>query len=84
MPKFRFLLVSQDQEFPLGQPIELADLDDARRHAKLAILRVFRGATDAHDWTRWRLSIRDQDGQELAQVPITGTLEEVGRASRGT
>ena len=58
--------------------------DAARRQAKLAILKVFRDAKDAREWTRWRLSIRDQDDRELAQVSITGTLEEVGWASRGT
>jgi hypothetical protein len=84
VPQFHFSLLGADQQFALGEGVELADIKAARTQARLAILKVFRERADAHDWSDWLLSIRDRDGVELDHVPINGTLEEFGKGSRGT
>jgi hypothetical protein len=74
MPEFRFALVHGDQQFPLGQPVELPDGHAACTQAEAAIKQVFGAMKDAYEWSDWHLSVRDQDNEEFAVISITDTL----------
>ena len=79
MPEFRFLLTNDEPQFALADGIELADPEAARMHAKLAAFKVFRSARVSYDWSNWRLSVRDQDGEELAEISIPDVLALIGK-----
>jgi hypothetical protein len=84
MPQFCFLLVyegEQYEQYSLAEAVELPDPVAACAHARLAILKVFRTAQDAYDWSNWQLSVRDRQGTEFAKIPITNILTMLGRVS---
>jgi hypothetical protein len=74
MPEFRFALVHGDQQFPLGQAVNLADGHAACTQAEAAIKQVFQDRADAYEWSDWHLSVRDHHDDEFAVISITDTL----------
>ena len=69
----RFALINGDQKFAL-RPRDLPDEHAACSHAKAAIKQVFKDVSDLHEWLGWHLSIRDDDDQEFALLPVVDTL----------
>jgi hypothetical protein len=84
MPAFRFFFVNDEKELPLRNREDLRDVEQAIRHAERAIQTVFKDQQLSFDWFNWRLSVRTEDGEEVAQVPIPEALTDERKASRSS
>jgi hypothetical protein len=82
MPLFRFFFVNGEKELPLRNCEDLRDAEQAVRHAERAIQTVFKDQQLSFDWFNWRLSVRTEEGKEVAQVPIPEALIDENKASR--
>jgi hypothetical protein len=82
MPVFRFFFVNGEKELPLRRCEDLRDVQEAVRHAERAIQTVFQDQQLSFDWFNWRLSVRTDEGKEVAQVPFPEALTDENKALR--
>jgi len=71
MPMYYFHLRDQDTIEDVDGT-ELADTDAARAHAEV-VAQELKYETDTfldEDWSRWSMSVRNDDGQELFSFPM--------------
>jgi hypothetical protein len=76
--------VNDEKECALRDGMDLRDAEEAVRRAQHAIHTVFQDQQLSFDWFNWRLSIRTEEGEEVAQVPIPEALLDEKKASRSS
>lgn len=70
-----FHLVNGGQEILDEEGLDVANLDDAKEQAALAINELRSETPDViDDWAGWRLEIVDADGNLLFSIPLNKTL----------
>ena len=73
MPTYYFNLCD-DQIVPDVDGTDLSDLSEASSHAtRVARELMFRSkGMLGHDWARWKMSVRDSEGNELFSFRLAG------------
>jgi hypothetical protein len=71
MPMYYFFL-SDNEDIVDADGTDLPDLDAARDHAGCVVdeLMFRRSGMLGRDWTKWKMSVRNGDGDELFSFPL--------------